>query len=91
MSTQKNGEPKSDDTERPKEPAWLTRLAQAGSSATLQKQHREKRMGSSGAASEGKQLTAWTCGCGWSGSSRELKLAPSGICCPACGGSPQKA
>ena len=79
------------DSEKLKEPAWLTRLAQVGSSATLQKQHREKRRGSLGAASEGKHLVAWMCQCGWSGSSRELKVDDSGVCCPACGGSPQKA
>ena len=33
-----------------KEPEWLTRLAQAGSEASAQKQHRERRAGSLGAA-----------------------------------------
>jgi hypothetical protein len=81
----------SGDADKPKEPAWLTRLAQVGSTATLQKQQREKRTGSLGAASVGKNLMAWTCQCGWSGSSRELKVGGSGVCCPVCGGSPQKA
>ena len=74
-----------------KEPEWLTRLAQAGSEASAQKQRRERRAGSLGAASEGKRLMSWTCTCGWTGTSQELKAGPSGVSCPACGGVPQKA
>src|SRR5829696_3921619 len=74
-----------------KEPEWLTRLAQAGSEASAQKQRRERRAGSLGAASEGKRLMSWTCTCGWTGTSQELKAGPSGVSCPACVGIPQKA
>lgn len=73
------------------EPAWLTRLAQAGSAASADKQRRARRAGSLGAASEGKQLLSWACKCGWAGKSQELKASPSGISCPACGGTPTKA
>jgi rubrerythrin len=72
------------------EPAWLTRLAQAGSAASADKQRRERRTGSLGAANEGKRVTSWVCKCGWTGSSQELKAGPSGVSCPVCGGAPEK-
>jgi len=59
------------------EPAWLTRLAQAGSAASANKQRRERRTGSLGAASEGKRLMSWACKCGWTGISQELKATGS--------------
>ena len=74
-----------------KEPEWLTRLAQAGTQASAQKQRRERRPGSLGAASEGKRLMLWTCNCGWNGTSQELKAGPSGVSCPECGEVPEKA
>jgi len=40
--------------------------------------------GSSGAASAGKRLTMWTCGCGWSGAAQELKVGAGGLSCPSC-------
>ena len=74
-----------------KEPEWLTRLAQAGSSASRDQQRRAQRSGSLGAASEGKRVVSWACKCGWTGPSQDLKAGPSGISCPACGGAPDKA
>jgi hypothetical protein len=76
---------------KPNEPEWLTQLARAGASAQAQKQHRDRRLCPTGAASEGKRLMRWACPCGWAGSSRELKAGPDGICCPACGGAPRAA
>jgi Methylpurine-DNA glycosylase (MPG) len=46
---------------------------------------KQKRIGSLGAASEGKRLMAWSCACGWKGSSRDLKVGPDGLACPMCG------
>ena len=91
MSPPKQRSAEADDGARPKEPEWLTRLAGAGASAQAQKQHRERRLGSTGAASEGKHLMNWACSCGWTGGSRELKAGPGGVSCPACGGAPRTA
>ena len=91
MSTPKSETPKADDAGPAKEPEWLRRLAQAGTSASAQQQHRNRRAGSTGPASEGKRLTAWACKCGWAGSSQDLKAGPSGVSCPECGGIPEKA
>ncbi len=74
-----------------KEPEWLTRLAQAGSSASANQQRRARRVGSTGAASEGKRIMSWMCKCGWTGRAQELMAGPNGVCCPACGGAPEKA
>ena len=76
-----------------KDPAWVTKLASLASKAPAgHKAYRDSRWGNSkGAASEGKHLVAWTCACGWSGPARELKAGASGVCCPACGGTPHAA
>ncbi len=66
-----------------KEPAWLTRLAQMGSTA-----ERRTRRTSTGPASESKRIMSWRCNCGWTGSSQHLKAGLSGMLCPACGGAP---
>jgi hypothetical protein len=42
--------------------------------------------GTFGAASTVKTLMAWSCACGWQGTSRELKAGPEGLACPMCGG-----
>jgi hypothetical protein len=73
-----------------KEPAWLTKLATVAAQAPANHQrYRNARLGSTGAANAGKRVTTWSCACGWSGSSQELKAGAGGVCCPACGGAPQ--
>jgi hypothetical protein len=70
------------DDEKKPELAWIGRLSHAATVATRMKQ---RRIGSLGAASEGKRLMAWSCACGWKGSSRDLKVGPDGLACPMCG------
>jgi hypothetical protein len=65
------------------EPAWIGRLSRMG--VTAQRMQGKSR-GTFGAASTGKQLFAWSCACGWEGTSRELKAGPDGLACPLCGG-----
>jgi hypothetical protein len=50
-----------------------------------------KSRGTFGAASPVKRLMAWSCACGWEGTSRELKAGPDGLACPMCGGGGLKA
>jgi hypothetical protein len=45
-----------------------------------------KSKGTFGAASTVKHLMAWSCACGWAGTSRELNAGPKGLACPMCGG-----
>jgi hypothetical protein len=47
---------------------------------------KQRRTGTLGAASEGKRVMAWSCACGWEGSSQELKAGRDGLACPVCGG-----
>jgi hypothetical protein len=76
----------SDDTPEPKrEPAWIGNLARTGATAQAQEQRRKQRLGSSGAANEGRRLVLWGCDCGWQGFARELKPGAGGLACPACG------
>jgi hypothetical protein len=75
-----------DDARKP-EPAWITRLARESAAAEGMRRHKSK--GTFGPASEGRQLMAWTCLCGWHGTSRELKAGPDGLACPLCGGAVQ--
>jgi hypothetical protein len=74
-------------TGKSREPAWIARLEAAGTAAKQARDVRQRRLGSQGAAGEGKRLTAWSCLCGWSGSPKELKLEPktAALLCPSCG------
>ena len=72
----------SDDARKP-EPRWIGRLSRMGVTA---ERMQGKSRGTFGAASAGKQLFAWSCACGWQGSSRELKAGSDGLACPLCGG-----
>jgi hypothetical protein len=38
-----------------------------------------------GPASKGRRVTAWHCNYGWTGTTKDLKPAESGIACPSCG------
>jgi hypothetical protein len=65
------------------EPAWIDRLSRMG--ATAERMQGRSR-GTFGAASKVKQLMAWSCACGWHGTSRDLKAERNGLACPLCGG-----
>jgi hypothetical protein len=71
------------DNEEPREPRWIGRLSQMGRVA---ESLRGKSQDTFGAASPVKQLMAWSCACGWQGTSRNLKAGPDGLACPLCGG-----
>jgi hypothetical protein len=71
------------ENEQKREPSWIGRLSRA---ATVAQRMKQRPNGTFGAASEGKRLLAWSCVCGWKGSSRELKAGPNGLSCPMCGG-----
>jgi hypothetical protein len=63
----------SDTSEKPRrEPSWIGRLSRMGATA---ERMQGKSRGTFGAASTGKQLFAWSCACGWEGTSRELDCA----------------
>ena len=70
----------SEEAKKP-EPAWIGnrmgRIAEA---------LKGKSKGTFGAANAVKRLMAWSCACGWEGTSRELKAGPDGLACPLCGG-----
>jgi hypothetical protein len=70
--------------DKPREPAWVTRLARLGIAAERVKGDK-RRQQSSGAASEGRRLVAWSCRCGWQGGAKDLKAGAGGLACPACG------
>jgi len=72
---------------RPAEPEWITKLAAAGVNAARDRQYRDRRLGTHGAANEGRRLLAWGCACGWRGSGGELQLErkTAALACPACG------
>ena len=76
------------DNEKPREPRWIGRLSRVGRVA---ESLRGKSKGTFGATSEGKWLMAWSCACGWQGTSRELKAGPEGLACPLCAGGGLKA
>jgi hypothetical protein len=73
------------DNEKPREPAWITKLAQIVPMVST-RAHREQRLGggSSGAASAARHIVAWRCACGWQGETRELKIGAGGVICPIC-------
>jgi hypothetical protein len=66
------------------DPTWLKRLDAVRQAAEAQ-QHYKRRQGTSGPASKGRSVTAWRCGCGWTGTAKDLKPTGSGVACPACG------
>jgi len=80
----------SEPDDSPKEPAKPSALLQnlariAAHASGAHRKYQNARYGSSsGAASAGKRLTVWTCGCGWSGPSQELKVSAAGLSCPSC-------
>ncbi len=67
--------------------ALLQNLAAiAARDAGAHKHYKDARYGiSPGAASAGKRLVSWRCGCGWSGAAKELKVQAGRLSCPACG------
>jgi hypothetical protein len=71
------------DDAKPREPSWIGRLSRIGVTA---ERMQGKSRGTFGAASDGKRLFAWSCSCGWEGTSGELKAGPDGLACPLCGG-----
>jgi hypothetical protein len=73
-----------DDGERARDPG-LDRPPPSRMNVTAQGTQGKSR-GTFGAASPGKTLMAWSCACGWQGTSRELKAGPGGLACPMCGG-----
>lgn len=72
---------------KPKEPAWVSKLASLGANAEARRDRDRKLRGSTGAASEGKSLQAWACSCGWTGVVKDLKPDPKSWApsCPSCG------
>jgi hypothetical protein len=68
---------------KPREPAWIGKLSRMGVTA---ERMQGKSKGTFGAANSGRRLFAWSCACGWQGTSRELKAGPDGLACPMCGG-----
>jgi hypothetical protein len=66
--------------------ALLQNLAAIAAQASgAHKTDREARYNtSSGAASAGKRLTAWSCTCGWVGTAKELTVTAGGLGCPSC-------
>ena len=79
-------EPDDSPKEAAKPSALLQNLARIAAHASdAHRTYQNARYGgSSGAASAGKRLTVWTCGCGWSGPSQELKVSVGGLSCPSC-------
>jgi len=79
-------EPDDSPKEAAKPSALLQNLARIAAHASGAHQtYQNARYGSSsGAASAGKRLTVWTCGCGWSGAAQELKVGAAGLSCPSC-------
>ena len=71
------------DSTRKPEPAWIGRLSRMGVTA---ERMQGKSRGTFGAASTVKQLMAWSCVCGWQGTSRDLKAGRDGLACPMCSG-----
>jgi hypothetical protein len=71
-----------DNTRQP-EPAWIGRLSRMGVTA---QQMQGKSRGSFGPASTVKQLMAWSCACGWQGTSRNFKAGRNGLAFPLFGG-----
>jgi hypothetical protein len=71
------------DNEKPREPRWIRRLARMGRVAET---FRGKSQDTFGPASTVKQLMAWSCACGWQGTSRDLKPRRDGLACPMCSG-----
>ncbi len=61
----------------------LTPRERAAIAAADQKARDAERYGP---ASEGRYLRAWRCNCGWSGSTKDLKVTAAGVACPACAG-----
>jgi hypothetical protein len=72
-----------DNTRKP-EPAWIGRLSRRMGVAAQRMQGKSR--GTFGPASTVKQLMAWSCACGWQGTSRDLKARRDGLACPLCGG-----
>jgi hypothetical protein len=70
------------------EPQWIGRLSRIGAMA---QRSEGKSKGTFGAANEGRRLMAWSCACGWHGTSRDLKAGADGLACPLCGGAVQPA
>jgi hypothetical protein len=70
------------------EPGWIGRASRMGATA---ERLQGKSRGTFGAASAGKTLMAWSCACGWQGTSRELRAGMDGLACPLCGGGGLKA
>ena len=70
--------------EKKPEPEWIGRLSRMAAASS--RMERTPEGGTFGAASKGKRLIAWSCSCGWNGSSRDLKAGPDGLACPICGG-----
>ena len=72
------------DDAKPREPAWIARLPKMGAAA---ERRRSKIRRTSGAASAGRSVTAWSCTCGWQGEARELHLErrTAALACPSCG------
>ena len=79
-------EPDDNPKETAKPSALLQNLARIAVQASgAHRTYQNARYGSSsGAASAGKRLTSWTCGCGWSGAAQELKVGAAGLSCPSC-------
>ena len=79
-------EPDDSPKQAAKPSALLQNLARIAAHASgAHRKYQNARYGSSsGAASAGKRLTVWTCGCGWSGPSQELKVSAAGLSCPSC-------
>ncbi len=77
----------SGDGDKPKEPAWLSNLASLGATAKAKQQRDARNRGSTGAASAGHSVAGWSCRCGWSGGTKELKPDPAtfALTCPSCG------
>ena len=79
-------EPADSPKQAAKPSALLQNLARIATHASgAHRTYQNARYGSSsGAASAGKRLTVWTCGCGWSGPSQELRVGAGGLSCPSC-------
>ncbi|MDF3072276.1 MAG: hypothetical protein K0R38_7877 [Polyangiaceae bacterium] len=69
-----------DDGEKTRKPDWVSRSSlRIGVTA-------EPMQGESRGTFDDKRLMAWSCACGWHGTSRELNGGPDGLACPLCGG-----
>ena len=62
-----------DDGEKTRKPDWVSRSSlRTGVTA-------EPMQGESRGTFDGKRLMAWSCACGWHGTSRELNGGPDGL------------